>query len=277
MRLRSLLFVPGDRPERMQKALTTGADAIIVDLEDAVAPMAKAAARAHCAAFLRSATRHVPLFVRVNALSSGLSEADVAAILPASPDGLLLPKAAGAAAVRELASRLPAGLRVLPIATETPASVFGLGEYAAVAGQLLGLAWGVEDLSAAIGAQSAREADGAYTPPFEWLRSAVLFAAHAAGTAAIDTVYPALRDAAGLAAYAGRAARDGFTGMLAIHPDQVPVINAAFTPTAAQRAAAQRIVAAFAAQPGAGVLEVDGRMVDAPHLQAARRLLDRAG
>ncbi|MFI4891258.1 MAG: HpcH/HpaI aldolase/citrate lyase family protein [Steroidobacterales bacterium] len=273
MKLRSLLFVPGDRPDRMDKATLCGADALILDLEDAVSAPHKRAARGHCAEFLRGATRPRRVFVRINPLASGLARDDLASIAAARPDGIVLPKAQGAAAIRELQGLLPDAVRILPIATETPSAVFQLPEYASVAERLLGLTWGVEDLSAAMGASATRSKDGALTPPFEMLRALVLFAAHSAGIAAIDTVYTAFRDTAGLAAYAGRAARDGFTGMLAIHPDQVPVINAAFTPAPAAIARAERIVAAFRANPGAGVVSLDGIMLDAPHLKQAERVI----
>lgn len=273
MRLRSLLFVPGDRPERMEKALTLGADALILDLEDAVAPSAKAAAREATAAFLHGADRAAArLFVRVNPLGGGLIEADLAAVLGAAPDALLLPKAEGAASVTALAA-MAGPVPILPIATETPAAIFQLGSYAAVAHHLIGLTWGAEDLPAAIGAATSRTEDGRLTPPYELARSLTLFGAHAAGTAAIETVYPALRDLDGLAAYAARARRDGFTGMMAIHPAQVAVINAAFTPSPAELDQARAIVQAFAAHPGAGALQLDGRMIDAPHLRQAERLL----
>lgn len=273
MRLRSLLFVPGDRPERMEKALGLGADALILDLEDAVAPSAKPAARAAVADFL-ARPRTIPLFVRVNPLDGAEVAADLAAILPGRPDGLVLPKAEGAASVAELVTRAP-GIPILPVATETPRAVFALGSYGEVAGDLAGLTWGAEDLPAAIGSVS-RVDDGRYTPVFETVRSLALLAAHAAGVPAIDTIYPDFRDSDGLAAFAARARRDGFTGMMAIHPAQVPVINAAFTPSAGEIAHARAIVALFAANPGAGALQFDGRMVDAPHLKAAERLLARA-
>ena len=273
MKLRSLLFVPGDRPDQMEKARLCPADALILDLEDSVSEQNKRAARAHSAAFLRAPTRSAHLFVRINSLSSGLAKDDLDAILSAQPDGIVLPKAQGAEAIRELGKLLPETLRILPIATETPSAVFQLAEYASVANRLLGLTWGVEDLSAAIGARSARGADGAFTPPFEMLRGLVLFAAHSAQVPAIETVYKAFRDQAGLTAYLARAAHDGFTGMLAIHPDQVPVINAAFTPTPDSVAKAERIIAAFRAQPGAGVVSLDGIMLDAPHLKQAERVL----
>ena len=184
----------------------------------------------------------------------------------------MLPKAEGAQSVLELSARLN-GVKILPIATETPRAVFQLGSYADVASHLIGLTWGAEDLPAAIGAAASREPDGRFTAPYEMLRSLTLFAAHAAGTAAIETVYPSFKDEAGLAAYAARACRDGFTGMMAIHPAQVPVINAAFTPTDAELAWARAVVAVFAANPGAGALQLDGRMIDAPHLKAAQKLL----
>ena len=276
MRLRSLLFVPGDRPDRMEKALASSADALILDLEDAVAPDAKAAARAAVAAFL-ARERTVPLYVRVNPLDGGMTDADLAAVLPARPDGIVLPKAEGAASVRALAAKLDRAVPILPIATETPAAVFALGSYREAADRLAGLTWGAEDLPAAIGAASAREADGGFTPPYQLARSLTLFGAHAAGVAAIETVYPDFRDLDGLAAYAARGRRDGFAGMMAIHPAQVPVINAAFTPSAEEVAHARRIVALFAASPGAGALALDGRMVDAPHRKAAEALLARAG
>ncbi|MBY0583428.1 MAG: CoA ester lyase [Sphingomonas sp.] len=271
-RLRSLLFVPGDRPGRMAKALGSGADALILDLEDSVALAAKANAREAIAVFLRQ-PRTITLFVRVNPLDSGLMPDDLAAVLPARPDGIVLPKAEGRASLAAIDSELRDDVMILPIATETPAAIFTLGSYGGVTDRLCGLTWGAEDLPAAIGASSAREADGRYTPPYEMVRALTLFGAHAAGVPAIETVYPDFRDTDGLAAYAARARRDGFTGMMAIHPAQIPVINAAFAPSAAEIDHAQRIVAMFDAQPGAGVLTLDGKMIDAPHLKAARRIL----
>jgi citrate lyase subunit beta/citryl-CoA lyase len=277
MRLRSLLFVPGDRPERMEKALGLGADALILDLEDSVALSKKAEARAAIVQFLTREARKLKLFVRINPLDSGMAEDDLAAILPGSPDGIMLPKAEGAASLRTLDSLLARGgnsdAAILPIATETPAAMFKLGSYGGVTPRLVGLTWGAEDLPAAIGAASAREADGRYTPPIEMARSLTLFAAHAAGVPAIETVYPNFRDLEGLAAYAGRGARDGFTGMMAIHPSQVAVINAAFTPSAEAIAHARAVIAAFDANPGAGALSLDGKMIDAPHLKQARAVL----
>ncbi|MGJ3648701.1 HpcH/HpaI aldolase/citrate lyase family protein [Sphingomonas sp. GlSt437] len=274
-RLRSLLFVPGNRPDRMEKAVASGADALILDLEDAVAADAKATARAAVADFL-TGERRVIVFVRVNPLDSGLIATDLAVVLPARPDGIVLPKAEGAASLRQLDAMLTGDTMILPIATETPAAIFGLGSYGGVTTRLCGLTWGAEDLPAAIGATSSREADGRYTPPYDVARALTLFGAHAAGVPAIETVYPEFRDLGGLAAYAARGGRDGFTGMMAIHPAQVPVINAAFSPSDAEIAHARRVVALFEANPGAGALSLDGKMVDAPHLKAARRVLAQA-
>jgi citrate lyase subunit beta/citryl-CoA lyase len=275
---RSLLFVPGDRPERFAKAEASGADALILDLEDAVAAAAKDAARVAVAERLRASRDGVALVVRVNPLDTDLCAADLVALGGLSPDAVMLPKAEGAASVRALAERLAtAGIAapILPIATETPAAIFQLGSYAACEAPLAGLTWGAEDLPAAIGAATSREEDGRFTAPYEMARSLTLFGAHAAGVAPIETVYPAFRDLEGLAGYAARAARDGFTGMMAIHPVQVATINAAFTPTAEQLDHARRVVAAFADAPGAGALQLDGRMIDAPHLAQARRVLAR--
>lgn len=282
MRLRSLLFVPGDRPERFAKAAASGADAIILDLEDSVSPANKDAAR-HAIADYLAGEREVVTLVRVNPLDGHMTAADVAAIAAARPDAIMLPKAEGAPSIAQLdtilrsESERDASLPpILPIATETAAAIFTLGSYREVKDRLLGLTWGAEDLPAAIGASTSREADGSYTSPYEVARAMTLFAAHAAGAAAIDTVFPAIKDEAGLAAYAARARRDGFTGMMAIHPSQVGVINAAFTPSAEEAARAQAIVDAFAANPGAGVLQVDGKMVDAPHLKQAKHILSLA-
>jgi citrate lyase subunit beta / citryl-CoA lyase len=279
MRLRSLLFVPGDRPDQMQKALGSGADALILDLEDAVAEPRKPEARRQVAAFLAGDSRPLPVFVRINPLTSMLADQDLAVLAAARPDALVLPKAEGSGSLIELQRRM-ALLRmppvpVLPIASETPMAVFRLSEYAQAADSLVGLTWGAEDLPAAIGAATSREADGRYTAPYEVVRALVLFAAHAAAVPAIETVYPAFRDVEGLTQYAARGARDGFTGMMAIHPSQVAVINAAFTPSGTAVERARRVVAAFASQPGTGVVNFDGVMLDAPHLKQAQRVLAR--
>lgn len=275
MKLRSLLFVPGDRPERMAKALGLGADALIIDLEDSVAIAAKDMARAATAEFLRTADRTVPLFVRINPIDGDLAAQDLAVILDARPDALVLPKAEGAASVQALSGKV-GDIPILPIATETPAAIFQLGSYVSVADTLIGLTWGAEDLPAAVGATASRHEDGSYTAPYEMARALTLFAAHAAGVAAIDTVYPAIRDLDGLAAYAARARRDGFTGMMAIHPSQVAVINAAFEPSAEEIAHARAIVEAFENSDSSGALQIDGKMIDAPHLKQALAVLARS-
>ncbi len=276
MRLRSLLFVPGDRPERMLKALASGADALILDLEDSVAPSAKERARTEVADFLSRPREAARLFVRINPVDSGALEGDLTAARQA--DAILAPKAEGAATIRRL-SAVPGGLDLplLPIATETAAALFTLADYRTCADKLCGLTWGAEDLSSAMGAASAREADGRYTPPYEIARAMTLFAAHAAGVPAIDTVYPAFKDLAGLEAYVGRARRDGFAGMMAIHPTQVPVINAGFSASVEEIAHARAVVAAFEASPDAGALSLDGKMIDRPHLKFAERLLATLG
>ena len=282
MRQRSLLFVPADRPERFAKALATGADAIILDLEDSVSLERKLAAREAVAAFLgapREAATTV--FVRINPLDS-IHIADDLALLAAliaggkGPDGIVLPKAEGAASITDLCARLPGAPPILPIATETPAALFQLGSYGQVSAHLAGLTWGAEDLPAAIGAATSRDEAGQLLPPYEMARGLTLFAAHAAGTAAVETVFPDIANTAGLAAYVARAARDGFTGMMAIHPSQVAPINAGFTPSGEAVAHARAVVAAFAANPGKGALMLDGKMIDAPHLKQAQALLARA-
>ena len=278
MRLYSLLFVPGDRPDRMEKALRTETDALILDLEDAVAPAAKPEARRAVAAFL-GANPTARLWVRINPLDGPEADKDLAAVVSAHLHGIVLPKAEGGASVGELARRLTergnTTAQILAIATETPAAIFQLGSYGG-AERLAGLTWGAEDLPAAIGASTSREEDGRYTPPYELARSLCLFGAAAAGVAPIETVYPAFRDVEGFAAYAARARRDGFTGMMAIHPAQVPVINAAFTPSAVEVEHARAVVAAFEANPGAGALSLDGKMIDRPHLVQAQRMLAAA-
>lgn len=272
MRLRSLLFVPGDRPDRFAKAVATGVGAVILDLEDSVSTANKDAARAAIAAYLAN-DRKCPTLVRVNPLDSGMTADDLAAILSGQPDGIVLPKAEGAAALERLFALMgDTEIPVLPIATETPAAMFELGTYATFASRLLGLTWGAEDLPAAIGATAARDAHGFFTAPMELARSLTLFGAHKAGISAIETVFPDIQDEQGLAAYAARGRRDGFSGMMAIHPTQIPIINQAFSPTEAEVAQARAVIAAFAAHPEAGVLQFNGKMIDAPHLKQAQNI-----
>ena len=277
MRLRSLLFVPGDRPERFEKALTSGADAVILDLEDSVAPANKPKARDSVHEFVPRHAGETKLLIRINPLASPEFEEDLAALSSLHLFALMLPKAEGAASVRKLASALASAIPILPIATETPSAIFEIGSYREVSAYLCGLTWGAEDLSAAMGAATARRTDGRYTPPYELARSLTLFAAQAAAVPAIETVYPDFRDLNGLRAYAGRGRRDGFSGMMAIHPSQVEAINQTFTPDASEIAWAEKVAAAFAANPDAGAIQLEGRMLDLPHLKLALRILASAG
>jgi citrate lyase subunit beta / citryl-CoA lyase len=280
MRLRSLLFVPGDRPERMRKAQQSQADGVIVDLEDSVAFDHKVHARAAWPSFMANEVLTKPVFVRINPLSGDQAKLDLASLADHPPAGVVLPKACGRQSIDQLDSLLGEfGLRhvpIIPIATETPAAIFEIGSYRDVAQRVLALTWGAEDLPAAIGATAAREADGRFTAPYELARSLTLFGAHAAGALAIETVYPDFKDLEGLARFAARAARDGFSGMLAIHPSQLAIINAAFVPSDIEVARARAIVAMFAEHPGEGALSFHGEMIDAPHLKQAQRLIDRA-
>lgn len=277
MRLRSLLFVPGDRPERFEKALASGADAVILDLEDSVAPANKPKARDSVHEFVPRHAGETKLLIRINPLASPEFEEDLAALSGLHLFALMLPKAEGAASVRKLASALASAIPILPIATETPSAIFEIGSYREVSAYLCGLTWGAEDLSAAMGAATARRTDGRYTPPYELARSLTLFAAQAAAVPAIETVYPDFRDLNGLRAYAGRGRRDGFSGMMAIHPSQVEAINQTFTPDASEIAWAEKVAAAFAANPDAGAIQLEGRMLDLPHLKLALRILASAG
>jgi citrate lyase subunit beta/citryl-CoA lyase len=290
--LRSLLFVPGDSERKQAKAAGCGADALILDLEDSVDASQLPAARSRVREFAGSlaGTPGAPqVWVRLNSLASGKLLDDLVAILGAKPAGVVLPKVSSASEVVEVGHYLSAlearggiavgSTRILVIATETPKALLALGEYApATAGErLAGLTWGMEDLSAALGALGKTEDDGSLTPVLQLARSLCLIAASAAGVQAIDGVHADFRDTAGLTRDAARARRDGFTAKLAIHPDQVPVINSAFSPTAAEIERARRIVAAFEAAPGAGVTSLDGQMLDRPHLVLARRVLELAG
>ena len=289
--LRSWLFIPGDSEKKHGKVDGCGADAVILDLEDSVAPANKTGARDLVAAFLKARPREertVQLWVRVNPFDTGLTADDLAAIVPGDPDGIMQPKIDGPEDVLTLSARLDtleaehglaAGtIRILPVATETPIAPFRLGDFA-TAGltRLAGLTWGAEDLSAALGASTNLGADGTWAFTYQMVRSLTLLAAHAAGVPAIDTLYVDFRDDEGLRA-ASRAARaEGFTGRLAIHPAQVAGINAAFSPSEEEIAFARRIVAAFEAAPAVGTIGIDGKMYDLPHLKAARRTLTIAG
>lgn len=289
--LRSLLFVPGDSDKKLAKIGASGADAVILDLEDSVSPGAKLGARAKVADFLRAFDRTAggapELWVRINPFDSGLAESDLAAIVPARPDGIMLPKPDGPDDVAKLSSLLdhmelahgvrPGSIGIIPVATETAIAPFNLGGYAGAGlTRLRGLTWGGEDLAAALGATGNRGPDGQFLFTYQLVRSLTLMAAHAAGVAAIDTLQADFKDQAGLLASSRQARAEGFSGRLAIHPAQVAPINEGFTPSEEEIAFARRVVAAFAAEPDAGVVGIDGKMFDIPHLKSARRTLAAA-
>ena len=287
--MRSLLFVPADSAKKLDKAMTCGADALIVDLEDSIALDGKERARQSAAAFLKDALAASPrpyLLVRINGLTTGLADADLDAVGPTKPDAIMLPKAEGGAsvvhadaklAVREATNNLPDGhIKIIAIATETATSLFVAGTFAGASARLTGLTWGAEDLSAELGAQANRDAQGRFLDPYRLARVLCLAAAASAGVPPIDTVYVDFRDEKGFRRECEDALRDGFTGKMAIHPAQVPIINEVFTPSAETVAQAQAIVDAFAKSPGAGVVSISGVMYDQPHLTRAQRLIARA-
>ncbi len=277
MILRSLLFVPADSEKKLAKAKSSPADALILDLEDAVAANNRPKARALAVEFLKD--KHPQsIFVRVNPVGSDDYARDLAAIAPASPAGLVIPKPDSPATLQQVDRDLApyeAPIKLLPVATETPASVFNLADYAKTKlPRLAALTWGAEDLSAALGAAANRDDNGEFLFTYKLARSLCLIAAKAAGVEAIETLHADFRDAAGLERAARAAAREGFSGMLAIHPAQVEIINAAFTPSQSDIDRANRVVAAFA--NGAGVAALDGKMLDRPHLKQAEHILAMA-
>lgn len=285
---RSLLFVPGDSERKLAKAESTRADALVLDLEDAVVPERLPVARAMVRDYLKSRADRgrQQLWVRINPLRSGAAVEDLAAVMPGAPDGIMLPKPDSAADCITLGHYLtaletreghePGTTKIIPVATETPRAMFALESYVGATDRLLALTWGAEDLSTAIGASTNRLPEGEYEFTYRLARSLCLLGARAAGVAAIDTVWVNFRDAAGLSADAKAARRAGFSGKIAIHPDQVDPINAAFTPDEAEVAEAKRVVALFDAAAGAGAVQLDGRMLDRPHLTQAQRLIELA-
>lgn len=288
--MRSLLFVPADSPRKLAKGLTSGADALIIDLEDSVAADRKVQARESALGFLRDAAREATrprLIVRVNALDTGLIDGDLDAVLPGRPDAIMLPKAEGGSSIAEVDAKLSArealhdladgNVGIVAIATETANALFQAGSYGGVSARLSGLSWGAEDLSVALGSESTRDETGRFTEPYRFARFLCLAGAAAAGVQPIDTVYVDFRDEAGLRRECEEARRDGFTAKLAIHPAQVATINAIFTPSAERIAEAQALVSAFAKAPGVGVVAINGVMYDRPHLERARSLLRRVG
>jgi citrate lyase subunit beta / citryl-CoA lyase len=280
--MRSFLFVPADSERKLARGPQSGADALILDLEDSVVPANRPAARALARGFLdTTGDAGLQRWVRVNPLATDAALDDLAAVMPGRPDGILLPKCVPEdlrtldhyLSAFEAGAALPLGaVRVIAIATETPAAMFAIGNYAGVSPRLCGITWGAEDLAACIGGNN-RRADGIYDDVYRLARSLCLLAASAAGVDPIDTIYTDFRDEAGLAEECAAAKRSGFTAKMAIHPAQVAVINRAFTASDDELAWARRVVALFAAHPEAGTIALDGRMVDRPHLTLARRLL----
>ncbi|HLW24257.1 MAG TPA: CoA ester lyase [Steroidobacteraceae bacterium] len=283
--MRSLLFVPADSERKLAKGAGAGADALILDLEDSVPAERRALARSMSREFLARPPASGPrIWVRVNDLASGELLADLAAVVPAQPAGLVLPKIRGPEDIVQVTHYLEAleaehdatPIALLAIVTETPAGLLRIGELLGrMPGRLAALSWGAEDLSAALGAGDPRTSSGEWRPTYQHARTQCLLGAHALEVEAIDTVYVDFRDSAGLAAACATSRHDGFGGRLAIHPDQVSIINAAFTPSATEIAHARRVIQAFAA--GAGTVSIDGKMYDRPHLKAAQRLLAAAG
>ena len=282
---RSYLFVPADSERKLARGRDADADALIIDLEDSVAAGARPAARKLAAEFLAEDVSP-ERWVRINPLDTEDSVKDLEAVLPAAPNGIVLPKPEGAFDANRLASLLDdlekahgveqGSTRILPIATEVPVALFHMHEYVEATSRLSGLTWGAEDLGAAVGATTMRSKEGRWLPPYQLARSLCLFAAAAAVVPAIDTVFTDFKDDDGLAEYAGTARRDGFEGMLAIHPGQVGIINEAFMPTDTEIERARRIVDLFADNPNVGALSLDGEMVDRPHLRQAERVLANA-
>ena len=282
--LRSLLFVPGDSEKKLGKASNLGADALILDLEDAVLPGHKNKARDMCAKFLRNTKTNSQIWVRINALDSPHALDDLAAIIPHTPAGIMLPKPDGPVDMETLGKHislleekhsLPAGkIKTLPVATETARAVMSLSLYPRTyLPRLLGLTWGAEDLATDLGALSNKDKKGHFHFTYQMVRSQTLLSAKAANVQAIDTLYSDFRDKDGLRKYANAAFEEGFTGMLAIHPTQVDIINKSFMPNAAQISRAQKTIEAFAQNPDAGAVSVGGKMADIPHLIQAQNIL----
>ncbi len=286
--MRSLLFVPADGGTKLDKAMASGADGVIVDLEDSIAPERKETARKLAFEFLKSAKSKKDrpwVLVRINGLDTGMTDADLDAIVPGAPDAILFPKAEGGATVthidakltaREAIAGLPEGsIKILAQTVELAMGLFTAGTYKNCSARLIGMTWGPEDLSAELGAEANREPSGELTEPYRIARAMCLYGAAAAKVPAIETIHVDFRNLDVVRKDTEIARRDGFSGRLAIHPAQVPVINEVFTPSAAQIDKAKAIVAAFAAQPGAGTVGIDGKMYDRPHLVRAKALLER--
>jgi citrate lyase subunit beta/citryl-CoA lyase len=285
--MRSMLFVPGDRPERFEKAAASGTDAVILDLEDAVTPERRPEARTAIARWLAAAGRSVPIWVRINPVESADALADLAAVVGARPDGIVLPKARDGADVHRadhwlesLEAHLgfePGGIRLMPLITESAGALLKAASFTSLPARVAGLTWGAEDLAADVGAARNKGADGEYELTYAMARSFCLLAAAAAGVPAFDTVDTEFRDVAAVERRARDSRRQGFVGKLAIHPAQIAAIHAAFSPTADEIAWAERVLAVFRAAPGVGALAFEGGMLDRPHLRQAERILAAAG
>jgi citrate lyase subunit beta/citryl-CoA lyase len=284
--MRSYLFVPADGGAKLDKAMASGADAVILDLEDSIAPERKELARKAAFDFLKTAQgkKDRPrLLVRINGLDTGMTDADLDAVVAGQPNAILFPKAEGGASVthldakltaREALAGLPEGsIKILAQSVESAAGFFLAGTFRDSSRRLIGVTWGPEDLSAELGAEANRDADGTLTEPYRLARSICLLGAAAAKVPAIETIHVDFRNLDALRRDTEDARRDGFAGRLAIHPAQIPVINAVFTPSPEQIAKAKAVVAAFAAKPGAGTVGIDGKMYDQPHLKRAQALL----
>ena len=288
--MRSLLFVPADGGAKLDKAMASGADAVILDLEDSITPERKAQARTAALEFLKAAQTKKPrprLLVRINGLDTGMIDADLEAVVAGRPDAIVFPKAEGGASVVHLDAKLTAreaiaglpegGIKILAQAVESAAGLFLAGTFRDASARLIGMTWGPEDLSAELGAEANRDAAGQLTEPYRLARNMCLFGAAVAKLPAIETVYVDFRNSEGLRRDTQDARRDGFAGRLAIHPAQVAVINEVFTPSPEQIAQAKTVVAAFAVRPSAGAVGIDGKMYDRPHLLRAQALLARIG
>lgn len=282
--VRSMLFVPADSDRKMAKGAETGADALILDLEDAVAPSRTHIARAMAVDYLKvhADRTNQQLWVRINPLETEASLLDLA-VAAGAPDGIVLPKVRNAADVIRLSNYLDAlevregiakgRIRIMPVATETPQALFTLGSYEGCSSRLAALTWGAEDIAAALGASTNRRADGEYDTVYQLAGALCLAGAHAAGVQPIDTIWGDFKDDAGLLRDAQRARQRGFTGKIAIHPAQVATINAAFTPSDEELAWSRRVVELFDSNPGLGTVGLEGKMLDMPHLKQAQRVL----
>ena len=284
--MRSMLFVPGDRPERFAKAAASGADAVILDLEDAVVPEKRPQARLEIATYLASAERNVPLWVRINPVDTDDALADLAAVIDARPDGVVLPKARDGADVHRASHWLEAhearcgfaigSVGLMPLITESAGALLNAASFAVLPARVAGLTWGAEDLAADIGAFGNKSPDGEYELTYALARSMCLLAAAAAGVPAIDTVDTEFKDVAAIERRARASRRQGFAGKLAIHPGQLAPIHAAFSPSDDEVRWAERVLAAFRAAPGTGAVAFEGGMLDKPHIRQAERVLAAA-